>query len=144
MGSEARQAGHSPKVAVQRKDCGGVLDRYAGNNGIRRSQADALRSRQAEEGCGTPISLETARFQEVKKREIVFDAFDVALQALEDLRHDYASDCHRRTLLDQSPEFVSGRTWPGTEEIDPDRAVHQDQARFLRIARRSPFQTPRP
>jgi hypothetical protein len=39
---------------------------------------------------------------------------------------------------------LPARTWPGTEEINPDRAIHEDQTRFLRMARKSPFQTPLP
>jgi hypothetical protein len=116
--------GHSHKVAVERKDCRVVLDRKGGNKGIRCGQADALRTRQAEEGCGIPITLETTCFQEIKKREIFLDTFDVALQALKDLRHNHAGDGHRRAPLDQAPKLLSGRTGPGTEEIDPDRAIY--------------------
>jgi hypothetical protein len=39
---------------------------------------------------------------------------------------------------------LAARTWPGTKEINPDRAIHKDQTRFLRMARKSPFQTPLP
>src|SRR5208283_964478 len=87
---EAGDASHAHKVAVQRKDRSGVFDRNGGNNGICGGQTYALGSRQAEEGRSISIGLETPSFQEVKKREIVFDALDVARQALKDLRHDHA------------------------------------------------------
>ncbi len=115
MQSEATHGGHSHKVAVQRKDLCAVLDRNGGDQGIGCGQTYAFRTRQAEENRSMPIGFETAGFQEVKKGEIGFDASDVALQALKNLRHHDARYSHRRTILDQSPEFLPARTWPGTE-----------------------------
>ena len=123
MQPEAGQRSHSHKVAVKRKDFCAVLNRDGGDQGIGCGQTYAFRARQAEQSCGIPVGCETAGFQKVKKGEIGFDAFDVAPQALKNLRHHDARYRHRRSILDQPPEFLPARAWPGTEEINPDGAI---------------------
>jgi hypothetical protein len=96
------------KVTVPREDSGAIFKRKGGNKGVRRGQADPLRTGRAENCCGVSIRLESAGFQKLKKREIAFDPFDIALEALEDFCHDQAREGHGRAVLDQAPEFLTG------------------------------------
>jgi hypothetical protein len=47
-------------------------------------------------------------------------------------------------LLNKAAQFVAATSGRATEEVDPDRTVHQNQTRFLREAFKSPCQTPLP
>lgn len=69
---------------------------------------------------------------------------DVAGESLQNFGDDDSRGGKRLRLGDHPVQFSASTTGRGAEEIDPDRAIHQDQTRFLREPFKSPFQIPLP
>src|SRR6266436_4826053 len=115
-----------------------------GNQRVDRGQTDALGTREPENSRRFTIRGESSGLEEVPHGKIALDLADVASQALQDFGDDDSGDCERLGVGNHAAEFIAGAAWEGTEKIDPDRTVDQNQTRSLRVAFKSPFQIPLP
>ncbi len=141
---EAGEASNAREVLVEGENGGAVMHGDGGNQRADRGQADALGTGEPEDGGCLTICRESGGFEDVPHGEIALDLADVASQALQDFGDDYSGNCERFGVGNHAAQFPAGATGERTEKVDPDGTVDQYQTRLLRVAFKSPFQTPLP
>lgn len=134
----------SREILVQSKDAGAMLERNGRDESIYGCQTNSFGAPQAENRSGFAVGLEASGLKHLPLRKIMFYLADVPRETLKNLGDHYSGERKRLGVADHAPEFSACAARRGTQEIDPHRAIHQNQLRFLRMAFKSPFQIPVP
>ncbi len=136
--------GDSREVLVQGKERSAMFQCNRCDQSVDGRKGDTLRTRGPKDARCFSICRKSLRFEHVPLRQILLQATNVTLKALQNLRDDHSCECKRLCVGDHTAQFGSGRSRGRAEKINPDGTIHQDQTRFLRRALKSPFQMPLP
>src|SRR5208337_129112 len=132
------------EVLVEGKNGSAVLEGNGCNQGVNGCERDAFAARCPVDRSRGAIGLEASGLEHVPLCEKPLNTAGVPGEPLQDLGYHHSSKGEGFAFLNHAPQFATRASGRGTEKVNPDRAVDQDQARFLRAACRSPFQTPLP
>ena len=144
MQSKSGDACDAGEILVQTEETCLMLKSYGGYQGIDGCETDAPRPSQPGNRGGLTVGGKTARLEHLPQGKIALDAIDISPKPLQDLRHNNSSDREGLDFINHPTQFTSSAAGRRAKKINPDGSIHQDQARFLRIRLRSPFQIPLP
>lgn len=132
------------EVLVEREDTRVMFESNGCDQGIYRGERNAFSARGPVDRGRFPIGCESPGLEQIPLRQKLLNPAGIPGEALQDLGYDHSSKYERFAVGNKPPEFRTPVPGRRTKEVHPDRAIDQNQLRFLREALRSPRQIPVP